>query len=44
MKNGEITYTEWTRTSNLILNGNSNDLMYEVRLDETKTYSIKFRR
>ena len=43
MKNGELTYPEWTRTPNLILNCNSNDLMYEVRLDETKTYSIKFR-
>lgn len=41
---GEISYTEWKQVNNLVLDCTYNDQAYELRLDENKNYTIKFRR
>ena len=41
---GERKFTEYARVDNLILNAAYNDTVYELRLNENKEYTIKFRR
>ena len=39
---GSRLYEEWTQVENLILNSNSSDKHYELRLNESKNYVLKF--
>lgn len=41
---GKISYTEWKQVNNLVSECTYNTQAYELRLDENKNYTIKFRR